>query len=179
MMSSTVVMRGYLGTDPKEFGSGSTQGCSFRLASSRGYYDRKTQQWKDAPTTWISVRAFRTLAANLLRSVEKGDPVIVVGELVTDEWVQEGGSKRSSTALQASAVGHDLNQGVTKIVRNRVKRDSEQPGSVPSTEQLPDPSFAGFAETQGNTDSQQPANGAEASQENLSVEVSEKEAAMV
>lgn len=126
-LSSSVVVRGFLGTDPKSFTANGVAGSSFRLASSRSYYDRKSQQWKDSPTTWVSVRAFRGLAVNVNQALSKGDPVVVVGELVTDEWNQDG-ARRTALALQASVIGHDLNQGVSKFMRTHSARSaSTQP----------------------------------------------------
>jgi single-strand DNA-binding protein len=116
--NSSVVMRGYLGTAPKGFGNG-VSGASFRLASARGFYDRTTQQWRESPTLWITVRAFRGLAQNIVSSLHKGDPVVVVGDLLSDEWTGSDGSPRSALVLQASAVGHDLNQGVSSFAKLR------------------------------------------------------------
>lgn len=125
VFSSSVVIRGFLGTNPKRFDANGTEGISFRLASSRSYFDRKNQQWRDSPTTWITVRAFRGLAHNISRSLTKGDPVVVAGELMTDEWVQEG-VRRSAAALQASVVGHDLNQGSSNFIRSRTSQSEMQ-----------------------------------------------------
>jgi len=50
---------------------------SFRLASTRHYFDGRTQQWKDLPTTWITVKAYRGLSESICQSFKKGEPVIV------------------------------------------------------------------------------------------------------
>jgi single-strand DNA-binding protein len=85
-----------------------------RLASTRSYYDAKSQLWKELPTTWISVKAHRSLANNVLASVHKGDPVIVTGTLGMDEWSKDG-QPQSSLVIEANAIGHDLSLGSTSF----------------------------------------------------------------
>ena len=134
-LTSNVVIRGYLGTNPKRFEANGSTGCSFRLATTRGYFDRRTQQWKESPTTWVSVRAFRVLAENILTSLYKGDPVIVAGELVTDEWTQDG-ARRTSLSLQANCAGPDLNQGIfARFTRNRPRVEQDTASRGMSQEQ--------------------------------------------
>lgn len=150
VLSSSIVLRGFLGTDPKSFNANGASGCSFRLASSRGYYDRKAQRWKDSPTTWISVRSFRNLAVNVTQALSKGDPVVVVGELVTDEWEQEG-THRTALVLQASVIGHDLTQGVSRFVRIRTSHSAAatttgtEQGSAHGELSSNDPQIAGMS----------------------------------
>lgn len=120
--ATTVVMRGYVGTDPRSFQTQNAnqrsrgQGCSFRLGAPHGFFDRKHREWRDMPTTWMSVRCFDTLASNATGSLHKGDPVIVAGHLITDEWMS-GDQPRSEVILQADAIGHDLNNGISSFTR--------------------------------------------------------------
>ncbi|MDN6271702.1 MAG: single-stranded DNA-binding protein [Bifidobacterium crudilactis] len=80
-----VTITGYVAKEPRRVGDpGRTPLCVMRLASTRSYYDAKSQLWKELPTTWISVKAHRSLANNVLASVHKGDPVIVTGTLGMD-----------------------------------------------------------------------------------------------
>lgn len=122
--ATTIVMRGFIGTDPRTFqtqnshqGAGGN-GCSFRLGSPHGFFDRRHREWRDMPTTWMSVRCFDTLATNATGSLHKGDPVIVAGHLITDEWTV-GDQPRSEVVLQADAIGHDLNNGISRFTRVR------------------------------------------------------------
>lgn len=62
---------------------------------------------EDAPTTFLSVRATGRLAENLA-TLTKGQAVIVVGDLVTDEWTaRDSGEKRRKNKLLATAAGPD------------------------------------------------------------------------
>jgi single-strand DNA-binding protein len=84
------------------------------MASTHSYFDAKTQAWKDLPTVWVSVKAHRTLANNVMASLHKGDPIIVVGSLGMDVWTKDGQSQ-SALVIEASAIGHDLSLGATRF----------------------------------------------------------------
>jgi single-strand DNA-binding protein len=110
-----VTITGYVAKEPRRVGdTGRTPLCVMRLASTRSYYDAKSQLWKELPTTWISVKAHRSLANNVLASVHKGDPVIVTGTLGMDEWSKDG-QPQSSLVIEANAIGHDLSLGSTSF----------------------------------------------------------------
>ena len=77
-----VTIVGYVGSEPAIFDKAKGAICSFRLGCTRGYYDA-AHVWRSFPTTWITVKTFRRLAEHVHRSVRKGDPVIVTGQLNT------------------------------------------------------------------------------------------------
>lgn len=52
---------------------GMPHASSFRLASTRHYFDGRTQQWKDLPTTWITVKAYRGLSESICQSFKKAN----------------------------------------------------------------------------------------------------------
>ncbi|MBW3087988.1 single-stranded DNA-binding protein [Bifidobacterium sp. 82T24] len=116
---SQIVITGNVGREPTRLGAqGSTPMCTFRLASTRSFWNRRTRQWQESPTTWITVKAFRSLALNVMQSVKKGDAVIVVGDLVTETWERDG-AQRSAIAIEAAYIGHDLNRGASMFVRKQ------------------------------------------------------------
>lgn len=48
-----ITITGYVGANPTQFNKdGMPHASSFRMASTRRYFDNRTQQWKDLPTTW-------------------------------------------------------------------------------------------------------------------------------
>lgn len=121
-----VTINGYVAKEPRSIGEGGrTPMCTFRLASTRAYFDSKTHSWKDLATTWISVKAYRALATNIVASLRTGDPVIVTGLLGTDEWNRKG-EPQSSLVIEASAVGHDLGLGTTLFTRSRRESGSQR-----------------------------------------------------
>ncbi|MEK0306311.1 single-stranded DNA-binding protein [Bifidobacterium favimelis] len=136
-----VTMFGYAGKDPVPIGlSGNTPICSFRLGSTPAYYDPSKQAWKNRHTTWVTVKAFRALAEHVLRSVHKGDPVLVTGQLITETWIKDG-EEHSALTLQADGVGHDLNQGVD--VFSRIRRTGDRSDLHPAVVGGPGPDAEG------------------------------------
>lgn len=114
-----VTINGFVGAEPVGFGrEGGPPACSFRIGCTRSHFDMASKTWSDHPTTWITVKAFRALAANVRVSVHKGDPVMVTGLLDTEQW-QRDGVERSRLVLEASGVGHDLSLGVSDFHRNK------------------------------------------------------------
>lgn len=108
---------GNVGTDVdiRDVGNG-VQLCSFRLATTPRRYDRGRQGYIDGVTNWLGIQCWRTLAVHVHQSIKCGDPVIVVGKLITQEWVKDN-EKRSRLLLEAIAVGHDLTRGVAVFTK--------------------------------------------------------------
>lgn len=122
-----------------ELREGAVPWVIFRVASTPSYFDQATRQWRDLETTWISVKAWRSLAHNVAESLEVGDPIIVTGKMRTERWTNQDGEARESTVLEASLIGHDLTWGVTTL--RKVER---QPTVVDQT-------GAALAELEGQT----------------------------
>ncbi|WP_314687083.1 single-stranded DNA-binding protein [uncultured Bifidobacterium sp.] len=120
-----VVITGYVGAEPTSFGrQGGTAACSFRLGSTRRFFHPGDGAWRDHPTVWITVKAFRTLAVNVESSLHRGDPVIVTGTLASEEWTKEG-VVHSSLVLEASSIGHDLSRGTSAFTRSSPGRQED------------------------------------------------------
>ncbi|WP_371479215.1 single-stranded DNA-binding protein [Kitasatospora sp. NBC_00315] len=98
--------------------------ANFRLVATERRYDRVKGDWVDGDTHWVTVVAWRWLAANLVSSLSKGDPVVVSGRLRVREW-DEGERRRSAVEIDARSVGHDLSRG-TSAFRWAVRSKSEQ-----------------------------------------------------
>ena len=72
--------------------------------------------WTDGPTSFYTVCAWRTLAANLAASVSVGEPLVVHGRLRVREEERDG-QRRPSVEIDAVAVGHDLTRGTAAFRR--------------------------------------------------------------
>jgi single-strand DNA-binding protein len=109
---------GWIGTEVRSFheNDGGTPFTTFRLGSTRRWFDKQTGAWKDGQTEWFNVKVWRTTALNVARSLRKGDPVIVQGRLSTEEWISEQGP-RTSLVLEATSLGHDLAFGSSHFAR--------------------------------------------------------------
>ncbi|MEE1295633.1 MAG: single-stranded DNA-binding protein [Bifidobacterium sp.] len=123
LQQGQVTITGYLGSEPVRFGKDDRRpACTFRLGCTRHYQDRNGV-WQQLPTTWITVKAFRTLALNIVNSFHKGEAVIVTGVLGTEQWLTEpDGVMHSRMVIEASNAGHDLNYAVSTI--RKIARDS-------------------------------------------------------
>ncbi|SCC79342.1 single-strand DNA-binding protein [Bifidobacterium commune] len=121
---------GFMGTDPQSFGKeGGVTACSFRVGCTPRYFNAVANKWRDRPTTWITVKVFRTLAKNVLSSLRKGDPVVVTGALATEEWEHDG-TKRSKIVMEATSVGHDLNFGISVFQRDKPNLGEPEGGDM-------------------------------------------------
>lgn len=106
-----VTVTGWVGTQPKHFVSESgTDFTSFRLASTKRYYNRAEDAWVDGLTTWFTVKAWRSMAINIAESLRRSDPVVVHGTLTSETWDSPDGP-RTTFVIEADAVGPDLARG--------------------------------------------------------------------
>lgn len=102
---------------------------SFRLGSTRRYFDRAQRGWVDAPTTWLTVYCWRDLGENVASSVGRGDPLIVTGRLSVRQWEKDG-RRGKEVELEAFSVGHDLSRGTSAFQRRqRSKPPTESAGA--------------------------------------------------
>ncbi len=118
---------GWIGSEVRNYPStdGSTEFTSFRMASTRRWFDRRENVWKDGRTEWFTVKLWRQAAQNAGHSLRKGDPVVVHGRLSTEEWVSPEGP-RTTLVIEAAAVGHDLTFGTTHFRRTLSPAAAEQ-----------------------------------------------------
>jgi single-strand DNA-binding protein len=104
---------------------------NFRMASTSRRWDDETKGFVDGATLWIDVACWGELGGNVARSVSKGDPVLVVGNLLTESWDSDAG-RRSSNRIKATAVGLNLARGWSDFKRPaRV----DQATTVPSSQE--------------------------------------------
>lgn len=117
MNSLKVTVTGWVATDPRHVvGPTGTRLTSFRMASTARNYDATRSEWIDGKTVWMTVRTFSEASLNVVKAVEKGQPVIVTGRLHTHEWDSDNGT-RIDLIIDADALGHDLTKGVATFTR--------------------------------------------------------------
>ncbi|WEV59575.1 single-stranded DNA-binding protein [Bifidobacterium sp. ESL0728] len=122
-----VTISGFMGANPQSFGKeGGPAAVSFRIGCTTRYFNPAVNEWRDRPTTWITVKVFRQLAENVFSSLKKGDPVIATGNLATEEWTRDG-TKHSRMVMEATSVGHDLSFGISAF--QRVKPGGKEHGN--------------------------------------------------
>ena len=112
-MTDHLTLTGLVATTPRHVVT--TEGLaitSFRLASQQRRYDRTSQQWSDGETNWYTVTAFRELAINASRSLNKGDRVVTSGRVKVRDWTTEDRTG-TSIEVEADSLGHDLLWGTS------------------------------------------------------------------
>lgn len=92
--------------------------------------------WAQGETTWFQVNAWDRLGANAAASLHKGQPVVVHGLMQTRQWEGQDGQSRTSTTLQARAIGHDLSHGTASFARIATTPAASVP--LPAADQQPD-----------------------------------------
>ena len=89
---------------------------NFRIASTARRFDRASQEWVDGETFWSDVECWDELGGNVIRSLSKGDAVVVVGRLWTRDYESANG-RGSTSQIRADAVGPDLRHGWAEYQR--------------------------------------------------------------
>lgn len=116
-----ITVRGNVGSDPKlHVGTNGGKVVRISVAVSSTKFRPDTGEFETSPPQWFAVKVFGHMAENVTASVQKGTPVIVRGELVTETWKAESGEDRSMQVIRADAFGIDLRHGTasyTKVVR--------------------------------------------------------------
>lgn len=123
-MTDSITVAGVVGSDPRLHMT--TQGLaitSFRLASTRRYFDRTKGSWEDGETNWYTVSGFRQLAHNAAASLKKGERVVVHGRLRLRAW-ESGEKSGTAIEIEADSIGHDLAWGTTTLTKVRIARDA-------------------------------------------------------
>lgn len=116
-MTDTITLTGLVATTPRHMVT--PEGLrltSFRLASDRRRPDQDQTAWTDGDTNWYTVTCRDELAANASASVEKGQRVLVSGQVRIRDWQTEG-SQGTSIEVEADTLGHDLQYGTAKFTR--------------------------------------------------------------
>jgi len=99
--------------------------ASFRVASSTRRFDRSTERWVDSDTHYFTVTCWRSMAHNVVQSLQKGMPVVVTGRLRSREVERPCGEQSHIVRfhdIEAMAVGPDLSRGIASFTR--VKREA-------------------------------------------------------
>lgn len=81
--------------------------AGFGVVSTERRYDKKVESWSDGNKLFVWVTGWRRLASGAAASLKKGDPVIVNGRLVVEEYEKDG-EKRLLVKVDAAAIGPNL-----------------------------------------------------------------------
>ena len=107
---------------------------NFRMASTSRRWDDETKGFVDGAALFIDVACWGELGGNVVRSISKGDPVVVVGNLLTESWDSDTG-RRQANRIKATAVGLNLARGWSEF--RRPARADSGPGLLPPDDAPP------------------------------------------
>jgi single-strand DNA-binding protein len=120
MNDAQICLSGFVASEPvfKKHETGALS-AKLRVAYTERRWSRKTGEWSDGPTTFLTVVCWRKLAENVALCLRKGEPVMVRGRLQIRRFQNEEGAWRQVVEVDATSVGHDLNRGVAHFSRTR------------------------------------------------------------
>lgn len=121
-MQPLITVLGNVATQPQQRQPSPGQYLTqFRLAQTQRRRDY-SGNWVDGATSWYDVTCWRG-PHNVLKSLKKGDPVIVVGKLRIREWERDGHKGRDAV-IHATTVGPDLRLGISTFTK--VRREQQE-----------------------------------------------------
>lgn len=127
-MSTNVTLTGTLGRDPElRFTPSGKAVATMRVVTSKSVLNKETDKWENEEETWWSVTAWDQLAQNIVETLLKGDPVIVVGRTFMETYTDKDGNERQSLKVNAYTVGLDLKRRSAAVART--PRGPKQGGS--------------------------------------------------
>ncbi|MFJ4294631.1 single-stranded DNA-binding protein [Curtobacterium sp. NPDC089689] len=128
-MNDTITICGIVATEPRHLVTDTGVAItSLRLASPSRRFDRATGVWTNGATNWFTVTAFRSLAANVHKSLKKGDRIVVTGRVRIRTWERDGRGG-TSVEVDAEGIGHDLAWGISNWIR--VPRQANEVAAPP------------------------------------------------
>lgn len=89
---------------------------SFRMACNSRRVDKRSGEWVEGPTLYLTVSCWRRLIDGVTPVIAKGRPVIAHGQIKTNEYVTDNGERRADLEMTATAVGLDLSRCVVTFV---------------------------------------------------------------
>jgi single-strand DNA-binding protein len=112
-----VFLIGRCGRDPdiKVIGDNNTKLSEFSVATSKPPRT-KGDKW---PTEWHNIKAWNSAADKVYNGLRKGDLVAVAGELKTENWEGQDGSKRYRTVIEVS-------WAESVVIEAKASQDSQQ-----------------------------------------------------
>ncbi|MGN6598721.1 MAG: single-stranded DNA-binding protein [Actinomycetales bacterium] len=91
-----------------------------RIAVNNRRFDRERNDWVDGKSSFFTVVVWRELAENCFHSLRKGQTVMVMGRLETNEYTTgDGDVRREEARIVATHVGPTLRWGVSKFQKTR------------------------------------------------------------
>jgi single-strand DNA-binding protein len=102
---TNLTITGNVGSIELKFTSAGKAVVSISVADTRRRFNKDTNAWEDAGTDWHRVTAWEKKAELYAETINKGDRVVVVGDLVSREYETTSGGKRTAWDIKADTIG--------------------------------------------------------------------------
>ncbi|WP_040713641.1 MULTISPECIES: single-stranded DNA-binding protein [Nocardia] len=138
MAGDTVItVIGNLTADPElKFTPAGVAVANFTVASTPRYFDRTTNEWKDAEALFLRCNIWREAAENVAESLTRGARVIVSGRLKQRSYQTREGEKRTVVELEVDEVGPSLRYATAKVNKQKSNRANTNNGSSDRSREL-------------------------------------------
>lgn len=127
MSFNKVILMGRLTSDPEL--KQSTSGTS--VVSINIAVDRRYNKGEDKQCDFITVVAWRQTAEFICKYFNKGQPILVCGELQTRSWTDQQGNKRYATEVVANEVSFCEAKGNNETNYTTAHQNAPQSVSAP------------------------------------------------
>ncbi|ANA86804.1 single strand DNA binding protein [Gordonia phage Bachita] len=119
MANDTVItVIGNLTADPElRFTPSGAPVANFTVASTPRYFDKQSNEWKDAEALFLRCNIWREPAENVAESLTKGMRVIVQGRLKQRSYETKEGENRTVIELEVEEIGPALRYATARVVR--------------------------------------------------------------
>lgn len=131
-----ITITGNLTEKPELNQVGNSVVCNLTVASTPSTYDRESGQFKDKETIFLRGAVWRDQARNLVASLDKGDRVMVKGNLRSNSYEdKETGGKRVSLQMDIIEIGASLMFATVQVTKT--SKGGGAAASAPAATQAP------------------------------------------
>ena len=142
--------------------------AAFRVASTVRRLNPQTREYEDGGTSYYNVTAFRSIGANVYKSLKRGEPVLVHGRQRVNQFVRADNSLGTTVEIDAYHVGHDLGRGTSAFTKVAQAQFDDQDRLADAEVQaafashaLPDPETVRYEVDDEGPDDREPAGSGE------------------
>ncbi|NEW73785.1 single-stranded DNA-binding protein [Streptomyces rapamycinicus] len=130
MAGETVItLTGNLVDDPElRFTPSGAAVAKFRVASTPRTFDRRTNEWKDGESLFLTCAVWRQAAENVAESLTRGTRVIVQGRLKQRSYDDPEGIRHTVFELDVEDVGVSLKTATAKVTKTGAQRAAAPAG---------------------------------------------------
>ncbi|ANA86445.1 single strand DNA binding protein [Gordonia phage OneUp] len=120
MANDTVItVIGNLTADPElRFTPSGAAVANFTVASTPRYFDKQSNEWKDAEALFLRCNVWREYAENVTESLQKGARVIVQGKLKQRSYEKDG-QPRTTFELEVEEIGPALRYATARVTKSQ------------------------------------------------------------